>query len=359
MSSQGAKAILRISNQPAIISPCQVSKAGLSTSSSSNAEEGRRRKASLVKDGSINLANMKRGTGYRSSFSGSVATIFGATGMIGRGVTSRFGKNGTQMIIPYKGDFYDTQRLKVSGDLGQVLFSPYHLKDEESIRKTMKYSDVVVNCIGREYETRNFKFKDVNVTGPATLARIAKEMGVKRFIHISTINASDKPEWLFMPGGSNWLKTKREGERAVLAEFPDATIIRPTEMYGHGDHMVCYYNAWLRRAGVAKCLALWKSGFNSTRAPLFNQDLTSGIFAALADDATKGEIFEAMGPEHFLQAHLIDWMHEVMHKDPYDFEYKRVDLRFSLPTFYKAAVSSFLPFGLGNKYFRAPTLERL
>ena len=68
------------------------------------------------------------------------------------------------------------------------------LQDEESIRKSMKYSDVVINCIGREYETRNFKFKDVNVTGPATLARIAKEMGVKRFIHISSINASDNPQ---------------------------------------------------------------------------------------------------------------------------------------------------------------------
>ena len=64
----------------------------------------------------------------------------------------------------------------------------------------MKYSDIVVNCIGREYETRNFKFKDVNVTGPATLARIAKEMGVKRFIHISSINASDNPQvCIFFP----------------------------------------------------------------------------------------------------------------------------------------------------------------
>merc|ERR1711962_637976 len=346
MSAQGAKAILRISNQPAIISPCQVSKVGLSTSSSSNAEEGRRRKADLAKSG-INLANMKRGTGYRSSFSGVVATIFGATGMIGRGVTSRFGKNGTQMIIPY------------SGDLGQVLFTPYHLKDEESIKKAMKYSDVVINATGREYETLNFKFKDINVTGPALLAKCAREMGVKRFIHLSSINASDNPEWLFLPGGSNWLKTKREGERAVLAEFPDATIFRPTEMYGEADYLVGYYNAWLRKAFRAKHIAPWKKGFSTTRAPLWNQDLTSGIMAALADDATKGVTFEAMGPEHFLQAHLMDWMHEVMHKDPEDFGYRCVDLRFSVPSFIKAGISSFIPTGLGNRHFRAPTLERL
>merc|ERR1739847_179138 len=117
VSAQGAKAILRISNQPSIVSSCQISKAGLSTSSSSNAEEGRKSKMSVnVKEG-VNLANMKRGSGYRSSFTGTVATVFGATGMIGRGVTSRMGKMGTQMVIPYKGDFYDSQRLKVCGDL--------------------------------------------------------------------------------------------------------------------------------------------------------------------------------------------------------------------------------------------------
>ena len=58
----------------------------------------------------------------------------------------------------------------------------------------MKYSDTVINLVGREWETLNYKFRDVNVTGPALLAKCAKEMGVKRFIHISSINAREKPE---------------------------------------------------------------------------------------------------------------------------------------------------------------------
>ena len=56
---------------------------------------------------------------------------------------------------------------------------------------------------------------------------------------------------------------------------------------------------------------------------------------------------------------MVDWMFEVMHKDPVDYGYKCVDLRLSVPSFVKAAFSSFIPTGLGNRHFRAPTLERL
>lgn len=75
------------------------------------------------------------------------------------------------MILPYRGDFYDAARLKVCGDLGQVLFTPYDLRDEESIRRAVKYSNVVINLVGRDYETKNFKYKDVHVDGPRLLAR--------------------------------------------------------------------------------------------------------------------------------------------------------------------------------------------
>lgn len=119
----------------------------------------------------VNLTSLKRGTGGRSSFNGMVVTIFGATGFLGPMVGYKFGKLGSQMIYPYRGDFYPAMRLKPTGDLGQVLFHFYNLRDEKAIKEAMKYSNVVVNLVGRQFETRNFKFDDVHVDGARLIAK--------------------------------------------------------------------------------------------------------------------------------------------------------------------------------------------
>ena len=44
---------------------------------------------------------------------GDVVTVFGGSGFLGRGVANRLGKNGSQIIFPYRGDHYKMMRLKV------------------------------------------------------------------------------------------------------------------------------------------------------------------------------------------------------------------------------------------------------
>lgn len=57
----------------------------------------------------------------------------------------------------------------------------------------MKYSNVVINLVGRDWETKNFKFDDVHVQGARLLAKCAKKSGVERFIHVSALNAAERP----------------------------------------------------------------------------------------------------------------------------------------------------------------------
>lgn len=99
-----------------------------------------------------------------------------------------------QLILPYRGDAGDMLPLKLCGDLGQVLFQPYNLKDDESIYKSLMYSNTVINLVGRDWETKNYSFDDVHVEGARRIARIAKEAGVETFIHLSSMNVTEKPE---------------------------------------------------------------------------------------------------------------------------------------------------------------------
>jgi hypothetical protein len=57
---------------------------------------------------------------YRSSDSGHVATVFGATGFLGKYLVSKLAKQGTQVVVPYR-DLTAALPLKVTGDLGMVM----------------------------------------------------------------------------------------------------------------------------------------------------------------------------------------------------------------------------------------------
>jgi len=258
----------------------------------------------------VNLAAYKRGRGGRSSFSGTVATIFGASGFLGRYIVAKLGRTGSQVIVPYRCDPYEVQRLKLSGDLGQVLFLPFDLKNEDSIRKAMKYSNVVINLVGRDWETKNYTFDDVHVEGSRRIARIAKEMEVPRLIHFSALNATPEPQQIYQEGGSQYLKSKYFGELAVREEYPDATVIRPADIFGAEDRFTRYYvNTWRRAHGT---LPLWKKGTETIKQPVFCSDVAEAVVNAIKDPDAVGKVFDAVGPHRYYLSDLIDFFYRII-----------------------------------------------
>ena len=74
--------------------------------------------------------------------------------------------------------------------------------------------------------------------GARNIARAAKECGVEKLIHFSSLNASDSPQPIYMKTGSAFLRSKAAGEDAVREEFPDAVVFRPADMYGPEDRFL-------------------------------------------------------------------------------------------------------------------------
>jgi len=81
------------------------------------------------------------------------------------------------------------RHLKVSGDLGRVIFMEYDLRNTPSLEESVRHSDVVYNLVGRTYPTKNFDLEDVHVEGVERIAEAVAKYDVDRFIHVSSYNA--------------------------------------------------------------------------------------------------------------------------------------------------------------------------
>lgn len=228
-----------------------------------------------------------RGGGGRSSVSGIAATVFGSTGFLGRYVTSHLGRIGSQVTVPYRGDELNSRHLKVMGDLGQIVPIAFEMRDEDSVRESIRGSSVVINLMGKHFETLNYKFADVHVHGARRLAEIARDEGVEHFVHVSTA----------IPLGdcsSAWLSSKIAGEQVVREVYPDATIVRPTDMFGSEDR---YFTRMAMNVMNMPIVPLANDG-ESRVQPVWVNDVASVVAAAARDpERFGGKTLELGGPD--------------------------------------------------------------
>uniref|UniRef100_A0A4W3IGC7 NADH dehydrogenase [ubiquinone] 1 alpha subcomplex subunit 9, mitochondrial n=1 Tax=Callorhinchus milii TaxID=7868 RepID=A0A4W3IGC7_CALMI len=252
----------------------------------------------------LHQAIIPRGKGGRSSFSGIVATVFGATGFLGRYVVNRLGRIGSQIVIPYRCDPYDTMHLKPMGDLGQITLLHWDARDKDSIRRAVENSNVVINLVGREWETWNYKFEDVNINIPRQIALAAREAGVEKFIHISHLNANIKSI-------SKLLRTKAVGEQVVREEFPDAVILKPSELFGREDRFLNYF-ANMRWFGAA--VPLIGMGKKTVKQPVYVVDVAKAIVSAIKEADANGKSYAIVGPNRYLLHDLVEYVFAVAHR---------------------------------------------
>uniref|UniRef100_UPI001CB96EA8 NADH dehydrogenase [ubiquinone] 1 alpha subcomplex subunit 9, mitochondrial n=1 Tax=Erigeron canadensis TaxID=72917 RepID=UPI001CB96EA8 len=251
---------------------------------------------------------VRKGTGGRSSVSGIVATVFGATGFLGRYLVQELAKMGSQVLVPFRGSEDSPRHLKLMGDLGQIVPMKYNPRDENSIKAVMAKANVVINLIGREYDTRNYSFEEVNHHMAEQLAKLSKEHGgIMRFIQLSCLGASKSSP-------SRMLQAKAAAEESILRELPEATILRPAVMLGTEDRIL---NPWAQFARKYNFLPLVNHGSTKIQ-PVYVADVASAVVATLKDDGSSmGKLYELGGPDIYTLRELAEIMYEVIREWPH------------------------------------------
>mmetsp|Transcript_33334 Transcript_33334/g.33950 ORF Transcript_33334/g.33950 Transcript_33334/m.33950 type:complete len:368 (-) Transcript_33334:174-1277(-) len=258
----------------------------------------------------------KYGPGGRMSNSGMTATVFGGYGFLGRYLINELGQCGTRVYVPFRGCELEVRHLKPMFDHGQLGLLPYSPRDEDSILASLKNSDVVVNMIGKYYETKhivptrradgklcrvNYSYEEVNIKIPATLARIAKAAGVKTFIHVSALAGDPDSE-------SDWARTKFLGEAAVKAEFPEAIIVRPATIFGAEDR---FLNLIAETAIRLPFFPLVHGG-DTLLQPVYAVDVGKAIMKIIRNhEMFEGKTFEMAGPAEYTYKEVVELVADI------------------------------------------------
>ncbi|KIH88983.1 NADH dehydrogenase (ubiquinone) 1 alpha subcomplex 9 [Sporothrix brasiliensis 5110] len=236
--------------------------------------------------------------GGRSSLGGHTATVFGATGALGRYIVNRLARQGCTVVIPFREEM-TKRHLKVTGDLGRIVFTEFDLRNTASIEESVRHSDVVYNLIGRNYPTKNFSLEDVHVEGTERIAEAVAKYDVDRFIHVSSYNADPTSP-------SEFYATKGRGEAVARAIFPETTIVRPAPMFGFEDNLL------LRLAGVYNVLT--SNNMQERYWPVHVIDVGQALEKMLYDDTTAGQTFELYGPKNYSTAELAELVDREIYK---------------------------------------------
>lgn len=228
-----------------------------------------------------------------------LVTLFGGGGFVGRYVAQELLKAGARVRLAER-DPRHAWFIKPLGGLGQTQLAAADITKIDSVARAVAGSDVVINLVG----ILAGDFDSVHVAGARNVAEAARDAGVGTLVHVSAIGADAAAE-------SAYARSKGEGEAAVRAAFADATIIRPSVLFGPEDQFVN------RFAGLARLPVLPVIRGSARLQPAFVADVARAIAAAALDSTSfAGRTFELGGPETLSMAELNAWIAKAAGRDP-------------------------------------------
>ena len=208
-------------------------------------------------------------------------TLFGGSGFLGQYLAQELLSRGARLRIASRNP-ERSHKLKPLANLGQIQFFRCDINKPSQVHAAVTGSDAVVNLVG------SFGGDLMRLMGNSAgeVAKAANNVGATALVHISAIGASES-------SNSTYARANALGEHLVLEEFPKATILRPSALFGEDDNFVNLFAGLVQMSPILPVF-----GPESPLQPAFVDDLAEAIANALSNPAKHGgKIYELGGPE--------------------------------------------------------------
>ena len=212
--------------------------------------------------------------------------IFGGSGQIGRHLIRKLTKNNVRVTVVTRNIHQKSLFIKTQANAGYIDIVESNIYDEKKIRNLFSKSDICINLIGILFEKkRGNTFYNIHTLFPSLLSKLAKEYKLKNFIHLSALGINEAID-------SKYAKSKLEGEKNILHNFPLSTILRPSVVYSVDDNFTTNFMTLLNRLPVFPLYYSGKTKFT----PIHCSDLTDVIYETITKNINS-KIIECVGPE--------------------------------------------------------------
>ena len=212
--------------------------------------------------------------------------IFGGSGQIGRHLVRKLTKNNIRVTVVTRNIHQKSYIIKTQGNAGYIDIVEANIYDEKKIRELFSKSDICINLVGILFEKKKGNtFYNIHTLFPSLLSKLAKEYKLKNFIHLSALGINEAND-------SNYAKSKLDGEKKILDNCPNSTILRPSVVYSVDDNFTTNFMTLLNRLPVFPLYYSGKTKFT----PIHCSDLTDVIYGVITENINS-KIIECVGPE--------------------------------------------------------------
>ncbi|WP_440919053.1 complex I NDUFA9 subunit family protein [Candidatus Pelagibacter sp.] len=220
--------------------------------------------------------------------------IFGGSGQIGRHLIRKLTKNDFKVIVVTRNIHQKGHIIKTQGNAGYIDIVEANIFDEDKIKNLFNKADICINLIGILFEKKGSSFKNIHTVFPSLLAKLCKQNNLKHLIHLSALGINEATN-------SDYAKSKLEGEKEILKNFPLSTILRPSVVYSVDDNFTTSFMTLLNRLPLFPLYYNGKTKF----MPIHSSDLVDIIYNIISKNISS-QIIECVGTETLTLKEIIE-----------------------------------------------------